>query len=70
VRVFEKRVLRKVFGPKTDKVTGEWRKMHNEEIQNLYSSPNTIRQIKSRRMMLVWHVAHVGDKIRVYKSLV
>jgi hypothetical protein len=48
LRVFENRVLRRVFGPKRDEVTGEWRKLHNEELNNLYSSPNTVRVIKSR----------------------
>jgi hypothetical protein len=50
LRVFENRVLRRIFGPKRDKVTGEWRKLHSEELHNLYSSQNNIRQIKSRRM--------------------
>jgi hypothetical protein len=50
VRVFENRVLRRIFVPKRDEVTGEWRKFHNEELHNLYSSPNVIRQIKSRTM--------------------
>jgi hypothetical protein len=50
LRVFEKRVLRGIFGPKRDKVTGEWRKLHNGELHNLYLSPNIIRQIKSKRM--------------------
>ena len=50
LRVFENRVLRKVFGPKRDEVAGEWRKLHNEELNDLYSSPNIIRVIKSRRM--------------------
>jgi hypothetical protein len=49
-RVFEKRVLRRIFGPKRDDVTGEWRKFHSEELHTLYSSPNIIRKIKSRRM--------------------
>jgi hypothetical protein len=48
--VFENRVLRRIFGPKRDEVTGEWKKLHNEELHNLYSSPNIIRQIISRRM--------------------
>jgi hypothetical protein len=48
--VFENRVLRRIFGPKRDEVTGEWRKLHNEELLNLYSSPDIIRQVKSRRM--------------------
>jgi hypothetical protein len=50
LRVFENRVLRKIFGPKRDEVTGEWRKLHNEELHNLLSSPDIIRQVKSRRM--------------------
>jgi len=50
LRVFDNRVLRRIFGPKRDKVTGEWRKLHNEELNNLSSSPNIIRVIKSRRM--------------------
>jgi hypothetical protein len=50
LRVFENRVLRRIFGPKRDRVTGEWRKLHNEELHNLYSSPSIIRIIKSRRM--------------------
>jgi hypothetical protein len=48
--MFENRVLRRIFGPKRDEVTGEWRKFHNEELHNLYSSPNIVRQVKSRRM--------------------
>jgi uncharacterized membrane protein len=50
LRVFEKRVLRRIFGPKRDEVTGDWRKLHNEELHNLYFSPNTIKIMKSRRM--------------------
>jgi hypothetical protein len=50
LRLFENRVLRIIFGPKRDEVTGDWRKLHNEELHNLYSSPNIIRVIKSRRM--------------------
>jgi len=50
LRVFENRVLRKVFGPKRDEVTGEWRKLHNEELSDLYSLPNIVRVVKSRRM--------------------
>jgi hypothetical protein len=53
---------RKIFGPKRDEVTGEWRKLHNEELYILYSSPNIIRQIKSSRMRLAGHVARVGEE--------
>ena len=59
--VFENRVLRRIFGPKGDDVTGEWRKLHNEELNNLYASPNVIWVIKSR-MRWVRHVACVGDR--------
>jgi hypothetical protein len=57
LRVFENRVLRRIFGPKRDEVTGDWRKLHNEELHNLYSSRNIIRMIKSRRMRWAGHVA-------------
>jgi hypothetical protein len=57
LRVFENRVLRRIFGPKRDEVTGEWRKLHNEELRNLYSSPSIIRIIKSKRMRWAGHVA-------------
>ena len=56
LRVFENRVLRSIFGPKRDQVTREWRKLHNEERNDLYSSPNTFRVIKSKRMRWAWHV--------------
>jgi hypothetical protein len=68
--VFENRVLRRIFGPKTDEVTGEWRKLHNEELHNLYSSPGIIRQVKSRRMRWAGHVARMGEERKVYKVLV
>jgi hypothetical protein len=68
--VFENRVLRRIFGPKRDEVTGEWRKLHNEELPNLYSSPDIIRQVKSRRMRRAGHVARMGEEIKVYKVLV
>jgi hypothetical protein len=70
LRVFENRVLRRIFGPKRDEVTGEWRKLRNEELHNLYSSPDIIRQVKSRRMRLAGHVARMGDERKVYKVLV
>jgi hypothetical protein len=57
--VFENRVLRRIFGPKRDEVTGEWRKLHNEELYDLYSSPSIIRIIKSRRMRWAGHVARM-----------
>jgi hypothetical protein len=60
LRVFENRVLRRIFGPKRDEVTGEWRKLHNGELHILYSSPDIIRQIKSRRMRWAGHVARMG----------
>jgi hypothetical protein len=65
--LFENRVLRRVFGPKRDEVTGEWRKLHNEELNDLYSPPNIIRVIKSRRMRWVGHVARMGEKRGVYR---
>jgi hypothetical protein len=68
--VFESRVLRRIFGPKRDEVTGEWRKMHNGELHNLYSSPDIIRQIKSRRMRWAGRVARMGEGRNVYRVLV
>jgi len=70
LRVFENRVLRRIFGPKRDEVTGEWRKLHKEELNNLYSSPNILRVIKSRRMRWAGHVAHMGEGRGVYRVLV
>jgi hypothetical protein len=67
--VFENRVLRRIFRPKRDEVTGEWRKLHNEELHNLYSSSNIIRLIKSRRMRWAGHVARMGEERNVYKAL-
>jgi hypothetical protein len=62
LKVFENRVLRRVFGPKRDETTGEWRRLHNEELNDLYSSPNNIPLIKSRRMRWTGHVARMGEK--------
>jgi hypothetical protein len=70
LRVFENRVLRRIFGPKRDEVTGERRKLLNEELHNLYSSPNVIRQMKSRRMRWAGHVARMGEERKVYTVLV
>jgi hypothetical protein len=67
--VFENRVLRGIFGPKRDEVTGEWRKLHSEELHNLYSSPNIIMQTKSRRMRWTGHVARMGEQRNVYRVL-
>jgi hypothetical protein len=69
LRVFENRVLRRTFGPKKDEVTGEWRKLHTEELHILYSSPNIIRQIKSRRMKWAGHVARMGEEKNVCRVL-
>ena len=68
MRVFENRVLRRIFEPKRDKVTGEWRKLHNEELRVMYCSPNIFRLIKSRRMGWAGHVARMGTG--VYRVLV
>jgi hypothetical protein len=70
LRVFEIRVLRRIFGPKRDEVTGEWRKLHNEELRDLYSSPSIIRIIKSRRMRWAGHVVRRVVKRNEYRLLV
>jgi hypothetical protein len=70
LRMFENRVLRRIFGPKRDEVTGEWRKLHNEELNNLYSSSNIVRVIKSRRMGRSGHVTRMGEGRGVYRVLV
>jgi hypothetical protein len=68
--VFESRVLRRIFGPKRDEATGEWGEVHSGELHNLYSSPDIIRQIKSRRMRWEEHVAHMGELSKEYRVLV
>jgi hypothetical protein len=68
--VFEDRVLRGIFGPKRDEVTGEWRNLYNEELNDLYSSPNIVRVVKSRRMRWAGHVARIGEGRGVYGVLV
>ena len=68
--MFENRVLRGIFGPKRDEVTEEWRKLHNEELNELYCSPKIVRVIKSRRMMWAGHVARMGEWKVVYRVLV
>jgi hypothetical protein len=68
--MFENRALRRIFGPKKNEITGEWRKLHNEELIDLYSSPNIFRVITSRRMRWVWHVAHMGERRGIYRVLV
>ena len=68
--MFENRVLRRIFGPKRDEVTGELRKLHNDELNDLYSSPNIIRVINSRRMRWAGHVALMGQSRDVYRVLV
>jgi hypothetical protein len=69
LRMFQNRVLRRIYGPKSDEVMGEWRTMHNGELHNLYLSPDIIRQIKSRRMRCVGHVAHMREGRNVYRVL-
>jgi hypothetical protein len=70
LRVFENRVLRRIFVPKRDKVTGEWRKCHNEELRTMYCSPNIVRVITWRRMRWAGHVARIGEWRGVYRVLV
>ena len=70
LRLFENRVLRRLFGPKRDEVTGEWRKFHKEELRDLYSLPNIVRVVKSRRMMWAGHVARMWKGRGVHRVLV
>ena len=70
LRVFENRVLRRVFGPKRDEVTGEWRKLPNEELSDLYSLSNIVWVVKSRRMRLAGHMARMGEGRGVHRVLV
>jgi hypothetical protein len=70
LRMFENRVLRRIFWPKRDEVTGEWSKLYNEELYNLYSSPDIIRQIKSRQMRWAGHAERVGEETKLCKVLV
>jgi hypothetical protein len=70
LRVFENRVLKRIFGLKRDEVTVEWRKLHNEELRDLYSSPSISRIIKSRRMRWVGHVGRMGEKRIAYRLVV
>ena len=65
--MFDNMVLRKIFGPRRDEVTGEWRRFYNEELNDLYSSPNNVRVIKSRRMRWAGHVARMGEERGVYR---
>jgi hypothetical protein len=69
LRVSGNSVLRRILGPKRDEVTGEWRKLHNKELHNLYSSPNIIRQIKSRKMRWTVHVSRMGETRKLYRFL-
>ena len=70
LRVLENMVLMRIFGPRRDEVTGEWRRLHNEELNDLYSSLNIVRVIKSRRMRWAGHVTHMGEERGVYRILV
>jgi len=69
LRVFGNVVLRRIFGPRSDEVTGEWRKLYNKELNDLYSSPNIVRVVKSRRMRWAGHVVHIGEMKNLYRFL-
>jgi len=70
LRVLENMVLRRIFGPRREEVTGEWKRLYNEELNDLYPSPNIVRVIKSRRMRWAGHVARMGEERGVYRVLV
>jgi len=70
LRVFENKVLRKIYGSKRDEMTGEWRRLHNEELHGLYDSPDDVKIMKSRRLRWAGHVARMGKKRRLYSILV
>jgi hypothetical protein len=70
LRVFENRVLKRVFGPIRDEVTRVWRKLHNEKLNDLYCSPNIVRVIKSRRIKRAGHIARIGKRRWIYRVLV
>jgi len=70
ITLFQNMVLRRIFGPRRDEVTGEWMRLHKEELNDLYSSPNIVRVIKSRRMRWAGHVACMGEDMGVYRVLV
>jgi hypothetical protein len=70
LRIFENRILRRIFGPRRQEVAGVWRRLHNKELHNLYASPDIIRVIKSKRMRWKKHVSHIGDMRNAYSILV
>ena len=70
LRVFENMLLRRIFGPRREEVTGEWRRLHNEELNDLYCSPSIVRVMKLRRMRWAGHVARMGEEMRAYRVFV